>query len=165
MKKLFNVGQLHNYKIIIFVSITILFIFGVVPSVINSDWAWFGRSGALLVIFGVYVVWLDYKSQVDKDLDTVLGGFEEYLKKLTLEQNRESWISLFESQSIKYTEEQLARLLETPTDINKTVQTVSVKFKEVSKLTHKRVQNVEFLVLVLGTLIWGYGDLINKLYS
>ena len=165
MKKLFNVGQLHNYKIIIFVSITILFIFGVVPSVINSDWAWFGRSGALLVIFGVYVVWLDYKSQVDKDLDTVLGGFEEYLKKLTLEQNRESWISLFESQSIKYTEEQLARLLETPTDINKTVQTVSVKFKEVSKLTHKRVQNVEFLVLVLGTLIWGYGDLINKLYA
>ena len=165
MKKLFNVGQLHNYKIIIFVSITILFIFGVVPSVINSDWAWFGRSGALLVIFGVYVVWLDYKSQVDKDLDTVLGGFEEYLKKLTLEQNRESWISLFESQSIKYTEEQLARLLETPTDINKTVQTVSVKFKEVSKLTHKRVQNVEFLVLVLGTLMWGYGDLINKLYS
>ena len=165
MKELLTVGQLHNYKIIIFVSITILFIFGVVPSVINSDWAWFGRSGALLVIFGVYVVWLDYKSQVDKDLDTVLGGFEEYLKKLTLEQNRESWISLFESQSIKYTEEQLARLLETPTDINKTVQTVSVKFKEVSKLTHKRVQNVEFLVLVLGTLIWGYGDLINKLYS
>lgn len=165
MKKLFNVGQLHNYKIIIFVSITILFIFGIVPSLMNSDWAWVGRSGALLTIFGVYVIWLDYKGEIDKSLDTVLEGFEEYLKKITPEQEKESLINLFKNQNIKYTEEQLEKLLETPTDRNKTFKTISVKFKEVSELTHKRVQNVEFLVLVLGTLIWGYGDLINKLYA
>lgn len=163
MKKRFNMGQLHNYKTIIFISIIILFIFGVVPSIINSDWAWFGRSGALLVIFGVYVVWLDYKSQMDNDLDTVLGGFKEYLRELTPKEKKESWINLLESQNIKYTEEELERLLENPIDINKTIQTVTVKFKEVSELTRKRVQNVEFFVLLSGTLIWGYGDLINKL--
>lgn len=165
MKELFTIGQLHNYKIIIFVSITILFIFGVVPSVLNSDWTWFARSGALLVIFGVYVVWLDYKSQIDNDLETVLEGFNEYLKTITPEQDRESLINLSKSLNIKYTEEQLERLLETPTDRNKVFKIISAKFNEVSKLTHKRVQNVEFLVLALGTLIWGYGDLINKLYS
>jgi uncharacterized membrane protein YgaE (UPF0421/DUF939 family) len=131
----------------------------------NSDWAWVGRSGALLTIFGVYVIWLDYKGEIDKSLDTVLEGFEEYLKKITPEQEKESLINLFKNQNIKYTEEQLEKLLETPTDRNKTFKTISVKFKEVSELTHKRVQNVEFLVLVLGTLIWGYGDLINKLYA
>jgi hypothetical protein len=163
MKKLFNVGQIHNYKIIIFVSITILFVFGVVPSIINSDWTWFGRSGALLVIFGVYVVWLDYKGEMDKNLDIVLKGFKEYLKKLTPEEERKNLNDQLKSLNIKYMEEELKKLLKTPHDRDKTFDIISEKFKEVSKLTHKRVQNVEFLVLVLGTLIWGYGDLINKL--
>ena len=88
MKELLTVGQLHKYKIIIFVSITILFIFGVVPSVLDSDWTWFARSGALLVIFCVYVIWLDYKNQVDNDLETVLEGFYEYLQTITPEENK-----------------------------------------------------------------------------
>ena len=132
---------------------TFFFIFGVVPSVLDSDWTWFARSGALLVIFCVYVIWLDYKNQVDNDLEIVLEGFYEYLQTITPEENKESLINLFESQNIKYTEEQLERLLETPTDRNKVFKIISAKFNEVSKLTHKRVQNVEFLVLTLGTLI------------
>ena len=165
MKELLTVGQLHKYKIIIFVSIAILFIFGVVPSVLDSDWTWFARSGALLVIFCVYVIWLDYKSQVDNDLETVLEGFYEYLQTITPEENKESLINLLKNQNIEYTEEQLVKLLNTPTDINKVYKIISAKFNEVSKLTQKRVQNIQFLVLALGTLIWGYGDLINKLYS
>ena len=102
---------------------------------------------------------------LDNDLEIVLEGFYEYLQTITPEENKESLINLLKNQNIEYTEEQLVKLLNTPTDINKVYKIISAKFNEVSKLTQKRVQNIQFLVLVIGTLIWGYGDLINKLYS
>lgn len=113
IKKLFNAGYLHNYKTILFISFSILVIFGILPSILKSDWTWFGRSGALLVIFGVYVVWIDYKGTIDKSLDTVLNGFDEYLKTLTPEQKKENLINCFKSQNIKYTEEEINKILPT----------------------------------------------------
>lgn len=56
----------------------------------------------------------------------------------------------------------VCKILNYPSSDDKTFQIVSEKFNEVSKLTHRRVQNIEFLILALGTLVWGYGDLINN---
>jgi ABC-type nickel/cobalt efflux system permease component RcnA len=53
---------------------------GIIPSFISSDWIWFSRSGSLLAIFGIYMIWQDYQGQINNDLDTVLGGFSEHLK-------------------------------------------------------------------------------------
>lgn len=61
MKDLFNARHLHSYTKVFALSILILLIFGVIPSLLKSDWTWFGRSGVLLVLFGVYIVWLDTK--------------------------------------------------------------------------------------------------------
>jgi len=52
-------------------SIIILILFGVLPSYCVSDWSWFSRSGALLVIYGIYIVWQDIKGGIHTALDKV----------------------------------------------------------------------------------------------
>jgi len=46
---------------------------------------------------------------------------------------------------------------------NKFGKEIEGKFNEVGVLTEKKFQNIEFYVIALGTLVWGYGDLISKL--
>jgi hypothetical protein len=60
----------EHWKILT-ISIVFVFIFGVLPSLWLSDWEWFSRSGSLLVIYGIYIVWLDYKGGINTDLDTI----------------------------------------------------------------------------------------------
>lgn len=162
MKDLFNARHLHSYPKVFALSILILLIFGVLPSLLKSDWTWFGRSGALLVLFGVYIVWLDYKGIIDDSLNSVLDGFRTYLDTLTTEQKRENIIKIFEEGKIQYTDIEIDKYLEQD-NTDKNFKIFSEKFNEVSKLTHKRIQNIEFITLVLGTFIWGYGDLIDKI--
>ncbi len=154
MKDLFNARHLHSYTKVFALSILILLIFGVIPSLLKSDWTWFGRSGVLLVLFGVYIVWLDYKGIIDDSLNSVLDGFRAYLDTLTTEQKRENIIKIFEEVKIEYTDIEIDKFLQQE-NADKNSIIVSEKFNEVSKLTHKRIQNIEFITLVLGTFIWG----------
>jgi len=43
----------EHWKILA-ISIIILIVFGILPSYWVNDWGWFSRSGALLVIYGIY---------------------------------------------------------------------------------------------------------------
>ena len=81
-------------------SIIILISFGVLPSYWVCDWGWFSRSGALLVIYGIYIVWRDIKgdihtvlNQVDaaasekfgdksEEITGLIKGFQKYNKRL-----------------------------------------------------------------------------------
>ena len=132
LEKLKNI---HKYETVVFISILISLLTGIIPSLILLDWSWFSRSGALLVIFGVYIVWLDYQSDVNNDLDIVLSGFNKHLTENTKEDD---------------------------VSIKKIETEVSNKFDEVRAATKKRFQNIEFFIVAVGTLIWGYGDLFNK---
>jgi hypothetical protein len=137
VKLLEKLKSISSYKTIVIISIFILLITGIVPSWLLSEWTWFARSGALLVVFGISIVWLDYKGSINKDLDTVFAGFQDYLN------DKDKDISKKE--------------------ITSTEKIILGKFNEVSELTNKRFQNIEFFILATGTLIWGYGDLINKI--
>ncbi len=136
MKKHKKFKSIQSYEIVLGIVALISFFLGVVPSIVLSDWTWFSRSGALLVIFGVYIVWLDYKGDVNKDLETLLSGFNQYL--------------------INHTKDSEA-------DIKKIEAKISEKLNKVRTATEKRFQNIEFFIVAIGTLIWGYGDLINNL--
>jgi energy-coupling factor transporter transmembrane protein EcfT len=138
MKILEKLKSIHRYKTIIGISIFILLLAGIIPSLISCDWVWFSRSGALLVIFGIFIIWLDYQSSIENDLNTVFDGFEKYLIDST-EENTES------REKIK-------------TEIQD-------KFNKVKEANKKRFQNIEFFTVALGTLVWGYGDLINKVVT
>ena len=128
--------SIHRYGTVISVAVILSLVTGIIPSLILSDWLWFSRSGSLLAIFGVYLIWLDYQGQINNDLDTVLNGFYEYVEKTTKnESNR-----------------------------NEIKEEVAEKFDQVRIANKKRFQNIEFCLVTLGTFIWAYGDLINKFY-
>jgi len=131
-----KVKGIQRHSTIFIILLGILVLAGMAPSIVCSDWTWFSRSGSLVVIFGVFIVWLDYKGGIDEALDNVLSGYKEHL------QNSED---LTEEQKEKFGKE------------------VQEKFGEVSVLNEKRFQNIEFYVIALGTLIWGYGDLLGEL--
>ncbi len=137
MKIIKKLKSINGYKTISSISIFILLVTGIIPSLILSEWGWFSRSGALLVIFGIFIVWLDYKGSIDKSLDNVFSGFKDYLS---------------DSDKNLSTEE-----------IDRMAKEIHGKFNEVSDATKKRFQNIEFFIVAIGTLIWGYGDLVNKI--
>lgn len=95
-----------------------------------------------------------YKGIIDDSLNSVLDGFRAYLDTLTTEQKRENIIKIFEEVKIEYTDIEIDKFLQQE-NADKNSIIVSEKFNEVSKLTHKRIQNIEFITLVLGTFIWG----------
>jgi hypothetical protein len=131
---------MHSYYAVLILSFLILASTGLVPSFIFNDWSWFSRSGALLVVFGLLVVWFDYQRSLNKDLDTLLSGFEEYLQKQT-------------------------DLQDAPDMQRRIYKQTSDKFDEVRQANKKRFQNIEFIVIGIGTLIWGYGDLLGVLFQ
>lgn len=131
-----KVKRIQSHGTIFVILLAILVLAGMVPSILSSDWIWFSRSGSLVVVFGVLIVWIDYKGGINDALDTVLSGYKEHLR------NSED---LTENQKDKFGKE------------------VEGKFNEVSVLTEKQFQNIEFYVIALGTLVWGYGDLVSKL--
>jgi hypothetical protein len=117
----------EHWKALYF-SIFLLTLTGIFPSLYFADWVWFSRSGSLLVVYGVYIVWLDYQSGIDGGLTNVANAAKE-----------------------KFSEQQSQELLST-------IESIRTSNK-------KQYQTMEFLILGVGTLIWGYGDLIGKLYS
>jgi len=135
LKKIDYFKGIHKYQTVLIIAISISVFTGILPSIISSDWGWFSRSGAILVIFGLYIIWLDYESDLNDNLDILLSGFNKHL--------------------VENTEEDEA-------SIERIEANVSDKFNEVRKATKNRFQNIEFLIVAIGTLIWGYGDLINK---
>ena len=80
-----EVKSIHKYGSVISISSLILLMAGITPSLLTSDWTWFSRSGALLVIFGIFIIWIDYQNSVNKDLDTIFLGFKKHLTENTKE--------------------------------------------------------------------------------
>lgn len=72
-----KIKGLDEYTKVVTISILIVIIAGVTPSICLSEWEWFSRSGALLIVYGVYIVWLDYKGGINDDLDTLKSGAME----------------------------------------------------------------------------------------
>jgi hypothetical protein len=112
----------------LFYSISLVTLTGIFPSVYFADWVWFSRCGSLLVVYGVYIVWLDYQGGIDDGLTKVTNAAKQ---KIGGKQSQ---------------------------DLLNTIESIRASNK-------KQYQTMEFLILGLGTLIWGYGDLIGKLYS
>jgi len=109
------------------IALSIILVLGVLPSYVLHDWTWFSRSGSLLVVYGLYVVWIDIRGDVHG----------------ALEQVKEAAIK-------KYGEG---------------AQEVVGLTAEIQTQNRNLYRTLEFIVIGVGTLIWGFGDLPNVLYS
>jgi len=80
-----NLKNIDEHWKILTGSIIILVLFGVLPSYWVSDWGWFSRSGALLVIYGIYIVWRDIKGGIHSALDLLDSAASEKLDEKSAE--------------------------------------------------------------------------------
>ena len=131
-------------------SCLIIIFLGVLPSILNCNWLWLSRSGSLLVVFGVYIAWRDYKGEIDGVLSIMKEGLKQMhhknMGKIIAKEKGIINTEMKKGAAIQKHEEGM-ELIEGIQDNNK-----------------KTYENIEFIVIGIGTIIWGYGDLPNKLF-
>ncbi len=114
----------------------IVTLIGILLSYNSGDWTWFSRSGSLLVVIGIIVA--------VKDINKSLAELEDR----------------------KLTDYLLEKLKERRPDIDE--NEIHDSKKEIMELTKEKIaifyRRVEVSILITGTVIWGFGDLIGSLY-
>ena len=140
---------MRKILLLLLLSLLLVGIAGILPSLIYSEWEWFSRSGALLIIVGAYFTWVDYAAEIKNTFTEERGRIKENTQKkydLLKENsfgeiiNPEYASSLIQKQNSK--------------------KLGAVASNEELKI--KIYRRIEVFILVLGTLIWAYGDLLNK---
>lgn len=149
--KYVNLPRSHVY--ILYLLVLVIIGIGIWVSIWNQEWAWLSRFGALLIILAM--------------LFEVLGFAERYFQKLML---------FAKAANVEIVKMQVRRLPhmyslignETECQINqiadkelrRRVKDVGDKFwLELSK----QVRFHEFSVATIGTMLWAFADLLNKL--
>ena len=79
------------------IAVILSLVTGIIPSFVLSDWLWFSRSGSLLAIFGIYLIWQDYQGKINNNLDTLLDGFSDHLEKNTKNESNRNQINTKDS--------------------------------------------------------------------
>ena len=105
------------------ISIGCLLLLGIMPSIYFDKWHWFSRSGSLLVCYGVFIAWRNFKEL--PELMTLASKAKEEFKCDHEHKFLDTHISGFEGYG----------------------------------------KSLELLVICLGTLVWGYGDLLDYIFS
>lgn len=115
---------------------------GVIVSFINNDWEWFQRAGSLIVAIGVYVAARD------------IGSVDRQLK---------STIALGTAELIN---EDKTKILNGKDLSGEDIEAISNKVNDaVYAGLLKFHLKIEATILIVGTIIWGFGDLIGKLFG
>jgi hypothetical protein len=110
-----------------------IFIFGVILSIYSDDWNWFSRSGSLVVVCGLFIAKWDLSRRVDEEnLD--------FLDPVIIEVNKEKGGS---AASLKMD------------DVKDALHSMMTEYN------NPRYILWEFYIIGLGTLVWGFGDLIG----
>ncbi|MGH8196455.1 MAG: hypothetical protein ACREQ8_18990 [Woeseiaceae bacterium] len=113
-------------------------------STYTSDWSNFARAGSIIVVVGIYITWKDVAGKVDA-------------ARLTLHQIIENYRSEYSTRGhgllAGISNQQLEEAL------SSTQQEVS----DLLGVAKHRVKVIEALVIGLGTLLWGFGDLVGTL--
>ena len=143
------------YALVVSPPLLIFAIAGIMPSVLTGEWTWFARSGALLTAYGVILAYLDLSGAMREIFSEIQPAIEESFKNILEE--------TFEELSEEYSEK-------------KSVPEIHSIFEEakdevgesLSTLGDKLVSNIRFyeiLLIIVGTVIWGYGDLLSNLFG
>ena len=119
---------------------------GVALSISLKDWQYFERSGSLIVILGIIVAWKD----ITGDLEAYLNANIDVLAIKIQERENSSASGLLYSGG-KSSEEK------------NQLESYKEKLQELDRLMKLRLKALEVCILILGTFVWGYGDLIGNL--
>jgi len=120
---------------------------GVALSIAVQDGTWFGRSGAIISIVAVWFASRELKSGLQSAAGVIEGVLEEQKAEFIKDAEKYRW-----------TEEQTRKLWE------KIERDSRAAFADANRSVMLRVHKVELYLFIIGTFIWGFGDLPFALY-
>lgn len=131
----------------IYLATILLSVMGVALSISLKDWQCFARSGSLIVILGIIVAWNDIAGNLEAYLNANIDTLAKEIQEI---ENSSTNRGLLYSGG-KNSEDK-SRL-----------KSYKVKLQELDRLMKLRLKALEAFILILGTFVWGYGDLIGNL--
>ena len=111
--------------------ILLLVFTGILPSVMSGNWSWFGRSGSLITAYGIAITFFDLTGFMESSAKDIGARIDRNIAKMGLSGVPKEKIEKYEE----------------------------YKMSILTGVT-KSLRRVEFFMLITGTVIWGYGDLM-----
>ena len=109
------------------------------------DGIYFSRSGSLIVVVGIIYGLLDLPSRL-ANIDSWVENEAKKNKDKILEANKTEGISAAKSEQV----------------FEEVVKDMTDEIKNRAKKARQRLVFIEGSILVIGTLIWGFGDIVNS---
>ena len=131
----------------IFLAAILLSVMGIALSISLKDWQYFARSGSLIVILGIIVAWKD-----------ITGNLEAYINA-----NIDVLAKKIQETENGLTTSGLLYFGEKNSEVKNELESYKEKLQKLDRLMKLRLKALEACILILGTFVWGYGDLIGNL--
>jgi len=125
----------------------LLSVMGIALSISLKDWQYFARSGSLIVILGIIVAWKD-----------ITGNLEAYINA-----NIDVLAKKIQETENGFTTRGLLYFGEKNSEVKNELESYKEKLQKLDRLMKLRLKALEVCILVFGTFVWGYGDLIGHL--
>ena len=142
----------------------LLTISGLALSSLTADWTWFSRFGAIIVIIGMLLVYEDFEKLAQEEEPFIASCYKD-LTTLNLHQISE----MEKEQLLEKGNMQMATEQEKKDYIeglnNDISEHINSGGEEYTKNSIKNLpRNIEKIILITGTLIWGFGDSIACIF-
>jgi len=142
--KLKSVYPMVGFERKIYAAVLLLIIAGFSLSISLSDWQYFERSGALIIIVGILLALKDMTGRIIIIEESVVGRMKHNLRMAEVKEPK-GLLSYATNEKLK----------EDLTEQTKDTQ-------EMFKLFKHRLLRLEATILIVGTFIWGFGSLVGK---
>ena len=133
----------------IYAAVILLLAWGVVQSVQFRDWQYFERSGSLVIVIAIMLAW--------RDLVTLFGDVrrfyaDEFARRISdIDRSRPSGFGAVRNGQLEKILVNRENIVEASSEVDELIKTLRM-----------RLRTTEAAILILGTLVWGYGSIIAK---
>ena len=135
--------------IILFVVLLVVGLAGVFPSLLRDDWSWFERSGSILAAFGVLIAYLDFSGKLEKNIVSIVADSEVLARASRIKIQRDN--SPDKEGGLALLDYRIQNIEKNLTKLHSTIK--------------KRLMFIEFSLVFIGTIVWGYGSKLPSLWG
>ena len=133
----------------VYSAVMLLLACGVVQSVQFNDWQYFERSGSLVIVIAIMLAWRDYVSLLGNVRRFYSREFEKRIS--DIDRTRPKGFGAVPNGKLEKMLEVREKIAEASSEVDERIQ-----------MLRARLHTTEAVILILGTLVWGYGSIIAK---
>lgn len=145
-KKLKRPIPMRGFERRLYAAVLLLLICGIMWSFLRHDWQYFERSGSLVIVVAIALTWRDFVSLIGNVQKLYQDEFDRLLA--SFDSARPPGIIAGAIHNGKRQDIEAAR----------------INTEELIKLLRWRLRTTEAIILILGTIVWGYGALLGNLF-